>query len=35
MQTREELNTEIRLEILQELQKTNEASLVIDHHQLK
>lgn len=35
MKTREELNTEIQLEILTELQKSNEVSPVIDRHQLK
>jgi hypothetical protein len=34
MKTRDELNTDIQLEILAELQKSN-VSPVIDHHQLK
>jgi len=34
MKTRDELNTDIQLEILAELQKNN-VSQVIDHHQLK
>ena len=35
MKTREELNTEIQIEMLAELQKLNEVSPVIDHHELK
>ena len=35
MKTREELNTNIQLEVLAELQKLTDVSPVIDHHELK